>query len=281
VKIARLLFVACMLAAGPAGAQTDTQAEIAFWETVRDSKNPAELQAYIDQYPNGRFVVLAKTRLAALGKTPAPQPVAATLQVLPPEARMPRTGDTWTYRLSFPRRFGIRSEPPRTHVIQIASVAEGRIVDQLSIDGGTPIQTSFSSGGVLAPQGVSIFSPYLTGFGQPSAGVPLGRVEILDTPCKAAYACEASARTTGAETVTVPAGKFVAIKIVVQQTWRSATGVGSGVHQAGQMSGGRTLTVWYAPEVKRAIKFSSRLVVGDIPPVEPHFDLELVSYQVK
>jgi hypothetical protein len=34
-------------------------------------------------------------------------------------------------------------------------------------------------------------------------------------------------------------------------------------------------------EIKRAVKFSSRLTVGDIPPIEPHFDLELVSYQVK
>jgi hypothetical protein len=47
------------------------------------------------------------------------------------------------------------------------------------------------------------------------------------------------------------------------------------------MNGGRTLTIWYAPEVKRAVKFSSRPTVGDVPPVETNFDLELVSYQLK
>ncbi len=41
-------------------------AELAFWESVKDSGNPKELQAYIDNYPNGRFATLAKLRLAAL-----------------------------------------------------------------------------------------------------------------------------------------------------------------------------------------------------------------------
>jgi hypothetical protein len=44
------------------------RAEIAFWQTVRDSKNRAELQAYLDRFPNGAFVPLARARLAALGR---------------------------------------------------------------------------------------------------------------------------------------------------------------------------------------------------------------------
>src|SRR5688500_1563476 len=40
--------LAPLLLAAPAHAQTPANAEeIAFWETVRDSRNPAELQAYI------------------------------------------------------------------------------------------------------------------------------------------------------------------------------------------------------------------------------------------
>jgi hypothetical protein len=35
------------------------------------------------------------------------------------------------------------------------------------------------------------------------------------------------------------------------------------------------------PEIKRAVKVQSRLSAGDVPPVEPHFDLDLVSYKVK
>ena len=47
------------------------------------------------------------------------------------------------------------------------------------------------------------------------------------------------------------------------------------------MQGGRTLTVWYSPQAKRAVKFVSRPVSGVSPPVESNFDLELVSFQVK
>jgi hypothetical protein len=43
-------------------------AEMSFWESVRDSKEPSELQAYLDAYPDGIFAPLARTRLAALKK---------------------------------------------------------------------------------------------------------------------------------------------------------------------------------------------------------------------
>jgi hypothetical protein len=45
--------------------------------------------------------------------------------------------------------------------------------------------------------------------------------------------------------------------------------------------GGRTLTLWYAPQVKRVVKYSSRATVGAYGPIDSHFDLELTSYQVK
>jgi hypothetical protein len=35
-----------------------------FWESVKDSRNPAELQAYLDQFPNGVYAPLARSRLA-------------------------------------------------------------------------------------------------------------------------------------------------------------------------------------------------------------------------
>ncbi|HEY7459905.1 MAG TPA: PDZ domain-containing protein [Xanthobacteraceae bacterium] len=46
-------------------AQTSA-AEIEFWRSVADSKNSAELEAYLTAYPNGRFVPLAKFRLQEL-----------------------------------------------------------------------------------------------------------------------------------------------------------------------------------------------------------------------
>jgi hypothetical protein len=45
--------------------------ERVFWETVRNSRDPAELLAYLQQYPNGAFVALARQRLNELGHTGA------------------------------------------------------------------------------------------------------------------------------------------------------------------------------------------------------------------
>jgi formylglycine-generating enzyme required for sulfatase activity len=41
-------------------------AEIAFWETIKDSKNPQEFKAYLKKYTNGEFADLARSRLNAL-----------------------------------------------------------------------------------------------------------------------------------------------------------------------------------------------------------------------
>lgn len=47
--------------------------ELAFWEAIKDSDNPAEFQAYLDIYPDGRFAPLARVRLSALqGEDAAP-----------------------------------------------------------------------------------------------------------------------------------------------------------------------------------------------------------------
>jgi uncharacterized caspase-like protein len=46
----------------------------AFWESVRDSSNPSELNAYLTQYPAGLFASLAKSRLSVLSAPQASVP---------------------------------------------------------------------------------------------------------------------------------------------------------------------------------------------------------------
>lgn len=52
--------------------------ELAFWESIKDSKDIAELDAYLSAYPDGRFARLAEIRIRTLnrrGRTdPAPLP---------------------------------------------------------------------------------------------------------------------------------------------------------------------------------------------------------------
>ncbi|OGS91956.1 MAG: hypothetical protein A2Z95_03520 [Gallionellales bacterium GWA2_60_18] len=45
--------------------------DLAFWDSVKGSSNPADFQAYLRKFPNGSFESLAKSRLVALGE-PAP-----------------------------------------------------------------------------------------------------------------------------------------------------------------------------------------------------------------
>ena len=55
--------------------------ELLFWESVKDSQNPQELQAYLDRYSEGTYAVLARSRLKTLAEpevTPDVQVVAVT-----------------------------------------------------------------------------------------------------------------------------------------------------------------------------------------------------------
>ena len=49
-------------------------AERVFWESVKDSTNAADIQAYLDRYPSGTYEVLARNRLKTLQSAAAPPP---------------------------------------------------------------------------------------------------------------------------------------------------------------------------------------------------------------
>src|SRR5262245_6950691 len=46
--------------------ENSAEAEIAYWNSIKDSVNPANFQAYLDDYPAGRFRRLAENRLREL-----------------------------------------------------------------------------------------------------------------------------------------------------------------------------------------------------------------------
>lgn len=51
--------------------------EMVFWQSIADSKNPVEFEAYLSQFPDGVFRALAEARLAALrGRPDGTPPVA-------------------------------------------------------------------------------------------------------------------------------------------------------------------------------------------------------------
>ena len=58
-----------------------------FWESVRSSNNPAELEAYLAKYPEGTFAPLASARVAALAAVEMKSKAAAKAAPPPPERR--------------------------------------------------------------------------------------------------------------------------------------------------------------------------------------------------
>jgi hypothetical protein len=44
----------------------DREIELSFWESVRESHNPAQIQAYLEKHPDGEFSALAPIRIDEL-----------------------------------------------------------------------------------------------------------------------------------------------------------------------------------------------------------------------
>ena len=112
-------------AATPANA-TDGAFEMAYWDSIKSSTNAADFRAYLDQFPKGRFAVLARNRLGTL----EPQVAAARATTLGASGvlrDLPRIGDTWTYNVFD------RGRKTDTLTVSITGVsAEGSVTEKLA-----------------------------------------------------------------------------------------------------------------------------------------------------
>lgn len=267
----------------PAGAQAPADAlrvEMVFWESIRGSTDPADFRAYLEQYPHGRFAALARNRLAALGHpVPGPAPAApATARPAPAPAPAPvpkvasgplAPGSAWTYRV-----LDRRAVERGMQQVTLSAASENGVIEEILAD-GTSSRVEHRKGHYLSPAGnVTLFSPYLVAFGALPAQGELKEIEVLDMrTCSAGWNCSVQGRVVGRDRVKVPAGTFQAIKVEIVQHWSVPP-----ISYSPGETVWRTLTVWYAPEVKRAVKFSSR--GGPSRSVDTEFDVELVSYKV-
>ena len=209
---------------------------------------------------------------AATDKPTAPEAVAVVSG-----GAIPQPGDSWTYRLTqLDRTDDLRVQ---RYTVSVAAVSETAITERYALEGGLSGRARHRPGPYLAPLGPALFSPYLAALDELTPGARLERIAVRDGACAPEYTCYATGRVEGREQVQVPAGRFDAIKVSVEQLWRAGSAAGGS--QAAQMNGGRALTIWYSPKAKRAIKYSSRLTIGELPPFDANFDLELTGYQLK
>jgi len=69
---------------------SDEQYELSFWDSIKNSNYAADYEAYLKQYPNGRFAALAKTRLDRI-KASAPAASAPAAAATTPARPEPKT----------------------------------------------------------------------------------------------------------------------------------------------------------------------------------------------
>ena len=70
-------------AAQPVAPPVASEAENLFWQSIMNSTNPAEFEAYLRRFPNGMFSELAHIRLEVLRRTPAVTRTGARSSAIP------------------------------------------------------------------------------------------------------------------------------------------------------------------------------------------------------
>ena len=64
--------------------QDGAESERLFWESIKDSDDPADFEAYLGAYPDGTFAPLARNQLRRLKKQVPPEQVTVVAAVVPP-----------------------------------------------------------------------------------------------------------------------------------------------------------------------------------------------------
>jgi hypothetical protein len=81
------LLALAVMTAQPVCAQGVTDpGDLAFWQSIQSSTNPAEYRAYLQAYPSGRFAELARLRANGALPAPATTPARAGISAAPPVA---------------------------------------------------------------------------------------------------------------------------------------------------------------------------------------------------
>jgi len=252
-------FVPGVTQVAKASPEDESAGEVAFWSSIENSTRAEDFRAYLRQYPRGRFVAWAQTRLAAL--TPSAGATLATATANP----MPRAGDTWRYRVQDRYMLG--------DLFVTATVDEANengVAETWTSTFDSKVRSTFVplKPGFRALPGLDLtppeFAPYLQATGLLRPGQRIGdqqrRIEQVDVALKSGIPSE--------EDVTVQAGRFRAIKLVL-----------SGQARGRSPAQGPILTehtIWYAPEVKRIVKYSVSTKVAGVQ--QEAAQLELIDY---
>ena len=237
-----------------AAADVEAAGEIAFWNSIQASGRADEYRSYLRQYPNGRYAALAQTRVAAMAAAPPTAGSTAVAAAGPGPGPLPRPGDSWRYRVQDQFRLG-----DLYLTAKVDAVTPDGIAETWSTTSDAQVRTTVAA---LAPGFHALpswtltppeFSPYLLAAGGLPRGVKLPdqdwQVEQLKVALKASVERE--------EDLTVAAGTFHTIKLVLRGEAK-ARGAGRAAAKVTTEH-----AVWYAPAVKRMVKYTVSTRVGD------------------
>ena len=228
---------------------------------------------------SGRGSISAGRRrlVAALGAGGAAALLGACATALPPRpvdrARAPRIGDAWRYAY----RSEWKQEPPRMVDYAVVSVTDQAIGDRLTLDGtASPWDDRpFGSGFALVARPfpglvVRDFSPYLEAFGPLAPGV----FAVAMPPEQFGTAWSGTARVLGVEQVITAAGAFAATRVQLYGGRPFLSGMDDAADPVQIYA-----TAWYAPAVKRLVKFDFLTQALRLNPLaRDHY--ELASYRL-
>jgi hypothetical protein len=122
---------------------TDSMAvELSFWDTIKTSTNPDDFKAYLQEYPEGKFVLLARNRINSLESAPKPE---APKPEAPPRSVAPVETQTNTGEFAFWEAIknSSKGDDYREYLAQypngtFASLAKNRIYElEVSVEGTT------------------------------------------------------------------------------------------------------------------------------------------------
>jgi len=243
-----------------AAAPSQPTTETLFWETIKDSRDPADFRAYLQQYPNGSFAVLARNRVAAYAVTTAPMARSASAATPTPA---PTAGASQVAAAAAaPSAAGLAS-PPKTLSGAFVAPKPGT---KLFMSTGGGVQIARADGKTLEvtnlrgdaePPMVGLFyragpeMRYDRAAFESIWPLEVGKtVSTVVTGPKGGHQ-HFTLRVAATESVTVPAGRFDCF--VVEITVERANWVGR-------------FREWYAPAVGFIVKNQLEMLKGDRPP---------------
>jgi hypothetical protein len=255
----------------PAAPVSRQSAAVAVAPPVQEPRNPVAAQPEVAPPPD---------RVAAAAPAAPEKPARApglNIPSRPAAARELRVGDSWTYRLR-EVRFN-KNLATVTHEISGGdasgireSVRLGESVNQRRL----PFEPRMFEQPIDRESKLIEFAPFLPAFLELQPGMTWGKIAGGSSP---GADWRFSGKVAGRERVAVPAGSFDAVKAELEGhldvTFPTTRDMASETFPAYQ-----TYTVWFVPEVGRAVKYVRR-TFNRARSLLDHEQYELMSYQLK